>query len=147
MRELERLANVSKEGLARRDLAIALSGGGSRSAAFAIGAMDCLLERNLLSRVKVISSSSGGCLVNAAIAKAMWWALANDGSEEQRVRYELDRLFRRLIIKGFSPYTAAVRSVFGALGTLVSVCVVIFMKQDMASSFCSLSSYLFLRSF
>lgn len=49
----------------RRDIGIALSGGGYRAAAFHLGCLRALNDRGLLSRVRVISGVSGGALLAA----------------------------------------------------------------------------------
>lgn len=85
-----------------RDIAISLSGGGTRAAAFAIGVMDVLIEQGMLSRLASIASTSGGGLVNAAVAKGLLLA-GTDPDIEQSVRAELDKLAERLR-SGFSPY-------------------------------------------
>lgn len=47
------------------DIGLALSGGGSRAAAFHLGCLRALHDRNLLTRVRVISGISGGSLLAA----------------------------------------------------------------------------------
>ncbi len=49
-----------------KDIALALSGGGSRAIAFHLGCLRALNERGLLERVKTISSVSGGSVIAAA---------------------------------------------------------------------------------
>jgi NTE family protein len=44
-------------------IGLALSGGGNRAAAFAVGVVTALLDAGLLPQVRVITSSSGGSLV------------------------------------------------------------------------------------
>jgi predicted acylesterase/phospholipase RssA len=51
-----------------RDIGVALSGGGSRAAAFHLGCLRALNDRGLLPRVRVISGVSGGALLAALYA-------------------------------------------------------------------------------
>ena len=51
-----------------RDIGVALSGGGSRAAAFHLGCLRALHDRGLLPRVQVISGVSGGALLAALYA-------------------------------------------------------------------------------
>jgi NTE family protein len=53
-------------------LGIALSGGGSRAAAFHRGTVQGLLEIDLLQRVEIVSSVSGGSVFAAAWIAALW---------------------------------------------------------------------------
>src|SRR5258708_23068637 len=55
-------------GLMERDIGLALSGGGSRGAAFPLGCLRALYDRGLLPRVRVISGVSGGALLAALYA-------------------------------------------------------------------------------
>src|SRR5258708_37620447 len=55
-------------GLMERDIGLALSGGGSRAAAFHLGCLRALHDRGLLPRVQVISGVSGGALLAALYA-------------------------------------------------------------------------------
>jgi predicted acylesterase/phospholipase RssA len=58
---------------ARGDVGIALSGGGSRAIAFHLGCLRALHDRGILQRTRVISSVSGGSLINAL------WAYGEEG--------------------------------------------------------------------
>jgi predicted acylesterase/phospholipase RssA len=49
----------------RRDIGLALSGGGFRAAAFHLGCLRALQDRDLLGRVQVVSGVSGGALLAA----------------------------------------------------------------------------------
>jgi len=55
----------------QRDIALALSGGGHRAAYFNLGVLRKLHELDLLNRVAVISSVSGGSIVAGAYAQAL----------------------------------------------------------------------------
>jgi NTE family protein len=50
------------------DIGLALSGGGSRAAAFHLGCLRALSDRGLLPRVRVLSGISGGALLGALYA-------------------------------------------------------------------------------
>ncbi|MGD9893180.1 MAG: patatin-like phospholipase family protein, partial [Dehalococcoidia bacterium] len=52
----------------KRDIGLALSGGGFRAAAFHLGCLRALDDRGLLPRVRVISGVSGGALLSALYA-------------------------------------------------------------------------------
>lgn len=52
----------------RRDIGLALSGGGSRAIAFHLGCLRALHDRGLLSRARVVSGVSGGALMTALYA-------------------------------------------------------------------------------
>ncbi len=49
------------------ELHVAFSGGGYRAAAFCLGVLACLIDQNLLSRVRSITSVSGGSFLNVFI--------------------------------------------------------------------------------
>ena len=59
------------------DWGLALSGGGPRSAYFSIGAMKALYDQNLLDRIDVISSTSGG-------SYATYWLFARHAHGDQK---------------------------------------------------------------
>ena len=60
-----RLGSLSKK---PKNVGLALSGGGSRAVAFHLGCLRALHDLNLLSRVQVISSVSGGSIISAMYA-------------------------------------------------------------------------------
>jgi hypothetical protein len=64
--------------MANRDIALALSGGGYRAALFHLGVLKELFELNLLDRIAVISSVSGGSIVAGAYACSL---VRNQGFE------------------------------------------------------------------
>src|SRR6266702_2524245 len=55
-------------GLIKRDIGVALSGGGSRAAAFHLGCLRALHDRGLLPRIRIVSGVSGGALLAALYA-------------------------------------------------------------------------------
>ncbi len=65
--------------LAGRELAVALSGGGTRAMAFHVGVLRYLAECGLLQRITHISSVSGGSLLTGLIFKSTGWAWPDDG--------------------------------------------------------------------
>jgi NTE family protein len=65
--------------LAGRELAIALSGGGTRAIAFHAGVLRYLAECGLLQQITHISSVSGGSLLTGLIFKSAGWAWPDDG--------------------------------------------------------------------
>ena len=60
-----------------RELGVALSGGGVRAAAFALGALLYLVDTGLNKRVKVISSVSGASLTNGFVVSIPTQSIAN----------------------------------------------------------------------
>lgn len=95
----------------RRDVALALSGGGARAMAFHLGCLRALHDRNLLSQVAVMSAVSGGSVI------AAMYAYSQDPFDEfdKRVTHVLRRglqgdIARRALL---SPH------LLGALGTTV----------------------------
>ena len=78
-----------------RNVGLALSGGGSRAIAFHLGCLRALHDLNLLSRVQVISSVSGGSIISAM------YAYSNDSFREFDVRIVelLSRGFHRDIFR------------------------------------------------
>jgi NTE family protein len=71
---------MTSTALAGRELAIALSGGGTRAMAFHAGVLRYLAECGLLRRINHISSVSGGSLLTGLIFKSAGWEWPDDGS-------------------------------------------------------------------
>ncbi|SOC31079.1 patatin-like phospholipase family protein [Thalassospira xiamenensis] len=69
-------------------IGLALSGGGSRAAAFHLGCLRALNDRGLLTRVRIISTVSGGSLIGAM------WAYSDDSFED------FDNRIRLLLLRG-----------------------------------------------
>ena len=83
-----------------RDVGLALSGGGSRAIAFHLGCLRAMHDLNLLDRVQVISSVSGGSVISAM------YAYSNDSFREfeARVVQLLSRgLHRDIVGQAFRP--------------------------------------------
>ena len=59
---------IEQKNNTRRNIGLALSGGGSRAIAFHLGCLRALYDRNILNRVDVISSVSGGSVIAALYA-------------------------------------------------------------------------------
>ena len=103
---------------ARRDIGLALSGGGSRAIAFHLGCFRALKDRGILRRVQVVSGVSGGAVI------AAMYAYGDAGFEafEARVTDFLVRgLVRRIAVELLSPTFLAslpwiVASGVGAIG-------------------------------
>ena len=78
-----------------RNVGLALSGGGSRAIAFHLGCLRALHDLDLLSRVQVISSASGGSVISAM------YAYSNDSFREfdARIVGLLGRGFHRDIFR------------------------------------------------
>jgi NTE family protein len=79
-------------------ITLALSGGGSRAMAFHLGCLRALHDRNLLDRVKVVSTVSGGSIIGACLA---YWDIEFA---------EFDRRIVQILRNGFNRSIA--RSVF-----------------------------------
>ncbi len=69
---------------------LALSGGGIRSASFALGVVQVLLNEDLLKRIDYLSTVSGGGYLGSAIS---WWLhqMASGGGKSPAERYEAFR--------------------------------------------------------
>jgi predicted acylesterase/phospholipase RssA len=86
----------STEDMPCETIGIALSGGGSRAALYSLGVLLYLVHSNLNSRVRLISSVSGGSIVNAVLS------LTKDYSRQSSQEFEkiAGRLASRLATKG-----------------------------------------------
>lgn len=80
-------APLPERACARRDVGLALSGGGSRAIAFHLGCLRVLNEQGALNRVRVVSGVSGGAVMAAL------WAYSDDNFDlfDARVRAFLRR--------------------------------------------------------
>lgn len=90
---------MTNNSIKSHDIALALSGGGSRAIAFHLGCLRALRERGLLDRVKTISTVSGGSVIGAA------YCLAGDDFdtfEEQITRFLRNGLFKPTLKTAFS---------------------------------------------
>ncbi len=96
-----------------RNVGLALSGGGSRAIAFQLGCLRALHDLNLLSRVQVISSVSGGSVISAMYAYSSDPFRVFDARVVELLRRGLHRdIFREMfrptsIGKGLQVHTAA----------------------------------------
>ncbi|RZU36722.1 NTE family protein [Streptomyces sp. BK022] len=93
-----------------RHIGLALSGGGSRAAAFHLGCLRALNDRDLLSQIRVVSGISGGSLL-----AALWAYGPADFADFDAHTTELLRtgLQRDIIRKAFTP-AAATRNLAAA---------------------------------
>jgi len=73
-----------------RDIGVALSGGGSRAAAFHLGCLRALHDRGLLPRVRVVSGVSGGALLAALYAYGPHDFAVFDAQAQQLLRTGLE---------------------------------------------------------
>ena len=62
------MTRLGREPENRREVGLALSGGGSRAIAFHLGCLRALDDLGLLNRLQVISSVSGGSVISAMFA-------------------------------------------------------------------------------
>jgi len=76
--ETSKLEARYRPGRERKGIALCLSGGGFRAALFHAGAIRRLNELGVLSRVRTISSVSGGSIASGLLA-TVWTRLARDG--------------------------------------------------------------------
>jgi len=99
---------------------LALSGGGSRAAAFHLGCMRALNDRGILEQVRVLSTVSGGSVIGAL------WAYSDDSFEDFDQR--MQRLLRKGLKKGIIRYTlfsSEALKIFGTIftsGALAALC-------------------------
>src|SRR3954452_12768823 len=77
---VRRKGAMTPAALADREIAVALSGGGTRAIAFHAGVLRYLAECGLLHRVNHVSSVSGGSLLMGLIFKSAEWAWPSDGT-------------------------------------------------------------------
>lgn len=125
-RNVAATAGVPARPRKQQDVGLALSGGGSRAIAFHLGCLRALHDLDLLDRVQVISSVSGGSVIAAMYAYANDSFAAFDtrvvellrrGLQRQTLREVLGpsltaRMFRRLDFGGLS---LAVRRLYNSL--------------------------------
>lgn len=106
--------------LSHARIGVALSGGGNRAAAFA-GAVTALLDAGLMPQVRVLTSTSGGSLVNAAVACGRLAAVARQTSETDEVRESMARITKMIEEDGISPYGIPVGIFLGAALVIVLI--------------------------
>lgn len=94
----------------RRNVGLALSGGGSRAIAFHLGCLRALHDRGVLDRIRVVSSVSGGSVIAAA------WAYS-DG-EFAAFDDRVVRLLRRGLTRGIVRRTLAGRAGLRSLAAM-----------------------------
>lgn len=101
---------------------LALSGGGSRAAAFHLGCMRALNDRGILDQVKTLSTVSGGSVIGAL------WAYSDDSFEEfdQRLQTMLRKglkcgIIRYTIFSSVTPKIIATVFTSGLLEVLCSI--------------------------
>jgi NTE family protein len=87
------VAGSSRSEAAERRLGVCLSGGGFRASFYGLGALRYLAEADLLRRVDVISSVSGGSIAAAMVTDRWDDFIANGGSVDA-FRETIDRPFR-----------------------------------------------------
>jgi integrative and conjugative element protein (TIGR02256 family) len=103
----------------RRDVGLALSGGGSRAIAFHLGCLRALHDRGALERVQVLSGVSGGAVAAAAYAYGQESFADLDGRLEELLRRGLQReIMRRAVLspRGLNSLTAHLVAGSAALG-------------------------------
>src|SRR6266508_209830 len=94
--------------MTKRDIGLALSGGGARAMAFHLGCLRALHDRALLGRVKVVSGISGGALLAAMWAYGPADFDTFDEMTVDRLRRGLQwRIARRVLTPGSLVSTAA----------------------------------------
>jgi hypothetical protein len=72
--EAERRRAIAETAHALEPAALCLSGGGMRSAAFALGIIQALARRDLLTRFDYLSTVSGGGYIGSWLAAWRYWA-------------------------------------------------------------------------
>jgi predicted acylesterase/phospholipase RssA len=107
-------------------IGVALSGGGHRAAAFAVGALTALLDAGLMPQVRVMTSTSGGSLVNAAVACGRLAASAHGASETDDVRASIAQVTTMIEDIGIAPYRLPRRIVAIAAVVIALTPVIIF---------------------
>jgi NTE family protein len=91
---------------------LALSGGGSRAAAFHLGCMRALNDRGILDQVRTLSTVSGGSVIGAL------WAYTDDSFEEFDVR--MQAMLRKGLKGGIVRFTLLSKTTLKIVATVVS---------------------------
>lgn len=104
-------------------LGIAVSGGGIRSASFALGAFDELRRRNVLQRARYVTAVSGG----GYTASALEHANRQGEDPNQQVIPRLRRRLNYLLVDSRTTASGLIRVLFGLLLNLWILYLVIFM--------------------
>jgi Lysophospholipase catalytic domain len=116
-------------------LGIAVSGGGIRSASFALGALQELHQRGLLQRARYVASASGGSYITGAMTVSNRASepdrgervdappYSPGGPEEQKLRRNLDYLIGNKRVAA----SAVARLLVGLLINLVLLCCLVFV--------------------
>ena len=103
----------------RRDIGLALSGGGSRAIAFHLGCLRALHDRGTLARVRIVSGVSGGAIATAAYAYSHESFPRLDARIQELLRRGLQReIARRALLhpRAASALAASIVSGTAALG-------------------------------
>ncbi|MEW8184699.1 MAG: patatin-like phospholipase family protein [Candidatus Thiodiazotropha endolucinida] len=95
---------------------LALSGGGSRAAAFHLGCMRALNDRGILDQVRTLSTVSGGSVIGAL------WAYSDDSFEEFDAR--MQAMLRKGLKSGIVRFTLFSKTTLKIAATIVSSGVV-----------------------
>jgi len=104
-----------------RDIGVALSGGGSRAAAFHLGCLRALHDRGLLPRVRVVSGVSGGALLAALYSYGPRDFAAFDALAQRLLRTGLERTLARRLLT--SPRGAQATLSFASLPVVTATTV------------------------
>ena len=112
---------------------LALSGGGSRAAAFHLGCMRALNDRGILEQVRTLSTVSGGSVIGAL------WAYSDESFDE------FDQSMQKLLRKGlksgiirftlFSSVTPKIVATAATSGILAAVCSIVSLAASGLSVF------------
>jgi NTE family protein len=103
-------------------IALALSGGGSRAIAFHLGCLRALHDRDILDKISVISSVSGGSVIAAAYA---YWSCSFEEFDERMVTVLREgfqgRIFRSALLSSQTPKILFTVVISGGLTLLLSI--------------------------
>jgi len=116
--------------LADARIGVAFSGGGHRAAAFGAGVLTALLDVGLMSQVRVMTSTSGGSLVNAAVACGRISALANGSPESDEVRRQVSGIVRMIQKTGINPYRFRIAFAIFIIAISLSIVVVVKLHRS-----------------
>jgi len=111
-------------------IGVALSGGGNRAAAFAVGAVTALLDAGLMPQVRVLTSTSGGSLVNAAVACGRLTAAARQTSETDEVRESMACITKMIEEDGISPYGFSIQILVAAACAIALIPICLFLPGN-----------------
>ncbi len=103
-------------------LTVAVSGGGYRAALFGLGAFAFMVDSGLNRRVRLVSSVSGGSLLNAFIAQECDLAQVSSRGFDETASKLLDTIIHRSIVASWA-VRAYIVGLLGASVLIAAICI------------------------